>query len=383
MILENNSNEIIGVDQLRSADSQKRIPELDGLRGVAILMVVSFHYINNQLINANSFLGRMLYKVTSFGWVGVDLFFVLSGFLIGTILINNRQSKNYFSTFYVRRLVRIVPNYYLLILLFIIIGFIPFFSKDYFLTGNHVIPIWAYILLIQNIFIAHLNNFGNTSIGVTWSISFEEQFYIIFPLLVYFLKEKWLILLLGLAIVLAPILRMQYTDWVPPYVLLPCRMDSIAFGAVIAYFNHAYSLTSLVRKNIRPIIFVLALDGLICTFLYIKFGDLGVIRNTLFAIIFSGMLLFALVYKNSFYGSFLRLKILGWVGTISYSLYLFHDMILGLCRALTGIGGENVLETGKGIILTTTALLISVFFSWIIYRKLESPFVSLGKRFKY
>jgi peptidoglycan/LPS O-acetylase OafA/YrhL len=382
-MVNSNGNEIIGIDNLQSSNTQKRIPELDGLRGIAIIMVLSFHYINNQLINANTFLGRILYKVTAFGWVGVDLFFVLSGFLIGTILINNKGSKNYFSTFYVRRIVRIIPNYYLLIALFIIIGLIPFFKTDYFLTGNNVIPVWAYLLIIQNIFIAHLHNFGNTSISVTWSIGVEEQFYIIFPLLVYFLKDKWLPLLLGLAIIIAPIIRMQYNDWIPPYVLLPCRMDSIAFGALIAFLNHHYSLADLVKKNILPIIILLVIDGVICVYLLIKNGDIGIIRNTLFAIIFSAMLLFALAYKNSVYGSILRLKLLGWIGTISYSLYLFHDMILGLCRKLTGIGGEHVLETMKGILLTIIALIISLIFSWVIYKRLEFPFVKFGKRLKY
>ena len=123
-------------------------------------MVVSFHYINNQLINSGSRIGKVIYKLTSFGWVGVDLFFVLSGFLIGTILMNNRGAKNYFSTFYIRRVVRIIPNYYLLIGLFVMIGLIPFFSSDYFLTGNNVIPVWAYLVMVHNIFIAHLQNFG-------------------------------------------------------------------------------------------------------------------------------------------------------------------------------------------------------------------------------
>src|ERR1700692_1846026 len=85
-------NEIIGVDDSAVSIKQKRIPELDGLRGIAVLMVVAFHYVNNQLINSNTYLGRIFYKLTSVGWVGVDLFFVLSGFLIGTILLNNRDS---------------------------------------------------------------------------------------------------------------------------------------------------------------------------------------------------------------------------------------------------------------------------------------------------
>jgi peptidoglycan/LPS O-acetylase OafA/YrhL len=378
-----NSNEIIGIDNRLIQDKQKRIPELDGLRGIAVLMVVAFHYVNNQLINSNTYLGRIFYKLTSVGWVGVDLFFVLSGFLIGTILMNNRDSKNYFFTFYIRRIVRIIPNYYLLIALFAIICSIPFFSSDYFLTGNNVIPIWAYLVMLHNIFIAHLQNFGNTSVSVTWSIGVEEQFYIVFPLMVYFLKEKWLPWLLVLAIIIAPIVRMQYNNWVPAYVLLPCRMDSIAFGALIAYTNHFHSLSAFVKRYRTVIVFTFVLDVAICIFLSARYGDLGIFRNTLFAIVFSTMVVFALVYKNSIYGSILRLKKLVWIGTISYSLYLFHDMIIGLCRHFLGNLGENALETGRGGLVTIVALILSTGFSWLVYKRLETPFVNFGKKFKY
>jgi len=376
-------NEIIGVDSLKSTGAQGRIPELDGLRGIAVLMVISFHYINNQLVNAGSRLGQILYKLTSFGWVGVDLFFVLSGFLIGTILMRNRGSKNYFSTFYLRRVVRIIPNYYLLIAVFVIINFIPVFASDYFLAGDRVIPVWAYLLMVHNIFIAHLQNFGTTSVSVTWSIGVEEQFYIVFPLLVFLLKEKWLPLILGAAIIIAPLIRMQYDNWIPPYVLLPCRMDSIAFGAMIAYVNHFYSLSAVVKKYLVPIVAVLVLDALICGYLFIRYADLGVMRNTLFAIIFSGMVVFALVYKNSVYGAILRYKKLVWIGVISYSLYLFHSIILGMCKAIAGSIGSNNLETWKGGAVSIAALGLSIGFSWLVYKKLETPFVSFGKRFKY
>ncbi len=376
-------NKFIQSDLLQSPQTLRRIPELDGLRAIAILMVISFHYINNQLINSSGFVAKILGKLTSFGWVGVDLFFVLSGFLIGSNLIGNKGSKNYFSTFYIRRVVRIIPNYYLLILLFSIICSIPFFSSDYFLTGNNVIPKWAYLLMIHNIFMAHLQNFGNISISITWSIGVEEQFYIIFPILVYYLKEKWLPYVLVLAIVIAPLIRMQFTNWIPAYVLLPCRMDSIAFGALIAYTNHSFSLTAIVKKWIVPIVLVLAVDCLICAYLYIRFSDLGVFKNTLFAILFSGLIIFALVYKNSIYGAVLRYRTLVWIGTISYSLYLFHDIILGLCHRIFSISGEGLFSNLKGISVSVLALIISIGFSWLVYKKLETPFVSWGKRFKY
>ena len=81
----------------------KRIPQIDGLRAIAILLVISFHYVNNQLVNATDKIAKFFCFVTSFGWAGVDLFFVLSGFLIGSILIANKQKNKYFSTFYIEK----------------------------------------------------------------------------------------------------------------------------------------------------------------------------------------------------------------------------------------------------------------------------------------
>src|ERR1700722_13730876 len=118
----------IGGPSKAVGEKTRRIPEVDGLRGIAILLILFFHYINNQLTGSAFRAGKLLYGATSFFWSGVDLFFVLSGFLIGTILLRNKGSDRYFSTFYMRRLVRIIPNYYLLITLFALLAALPYFS---------------------------------------------------------------------------------------------------------------------------------------------------------------------------------------------------------------------------------------------------------------
>ncbi|HKP32089.1 MAG TPA: acyltransferase family protein, partial [Chitinophagaceae bacterium] len=99
---ESNGDPIAQKPKGLAGSSPKRIKELDGLRGIAILLVLSFHYINNQMVNRTDTLSKAITKATSFGWVGVDLFFVLSGFLIGSILIANKLKDNYFRTFYIR-----------------------------------------------------------------------------------------------------------------------------------------------------------------------------------------------------------------------------------------------------------------------------------------
>lgn len=362
----------------------RRIPELDGLRGIAILLVITFHYINNQLTNSTAKIGRALCQVTSFGWTGVDLFFVLSGFLIGTILIRNRQSPRYFSTFYIRRIVRIIPNYYLLIGLFLLLLGMPYFSRSAFLHKGNDIPWWSYLAMVHNIYMGRLHSLGSNAVNVTWSIGIEEQFYLVFPLIVYFAKKEWIPYILGLAILLASVIRGFYAHWIPRYVFLPCRMDSIAFGAMVAYFNEGFQLEKIVKKYAGWFALILMADVGTCLYLFLRYSDLGINRHFFLAVFFSGCLVAALVYQDSFYGRLLRNRLLTWIGTISYSLYLFHYLILALLQySLLNYEGGVLLSNSRDAGVSVLAMGISVLFAWFVFKKLETPFVNYGKRFKY
>jgi peptidoglycan/LPS O-acetylase OafA/YrhL len=366
-----------------SASANQRILELDGLRGIAILLVISFHYINNQLIHSTHFVGKTLAGVTAFGWVGVDLFFVLSGFLIGSILIRNKNSNNYFSAFYLRRIVRIIPNYYLLLVVFFCIKAIPYFADNYLLAGNDVLSGWSYFTLVNNFYMAHLNNMGNGAMSVSWSICIEEQFYIVFPFIVYILKDKWLPYFLIGVIAAASLVRAQYEHWIPAYVLLPSRMDAISFGVLIAYFHQRADLEGFVQKYFLYIVGLMVFDVIVCGYLYYRYGDLGMIKHSLFAFLFACCLVFAIARKTSWYASMLRNKALMWVGTISYSLYLFHYYILGMFHHFIGNRQGVGINNGLDLAASVLALAVSFGFSWMVFRILETPMVSWGKRFKY
>jgi peptidoglycan/LPS O-acetylase OafA/YrhL len=374
----------IGGPSKAVGEKTQRIPEVDGLRGIAILLILFFHYINNQLTGSAFRAGKLLYGATSFFWSGVDLFFVLSGFLIGTILLRNKRSDHYFSTFYMRRLVRIIPNYYLLITLFALLAALPYFSECHFFSTPNPIPLWSYFLMVHNIYMGMLNTTGNAGLDVTWSIGIEEQFYLIFPLIVYFLPKKWIPAFLVIAIAAASLIRLQFHQWIPRYVLLPCRMDSIAAGALIAWLNEEHSLAELVRKRKAWFIVIMVVDVALCSYMFARYHDLGVNRHFFIAVFFSGCLVLALTVQNSFYGAFLRNRWLVWIGTISYSLYLFHTLILGLMEYIFLHNTRDPsINNGKDLLVSLIALGISILFSWLIYKKLETPFVQLGKRFKY
>lgn len=174
----------------------KRIRELDGLRGIAILLVVGFHYFTCQVLPDDPlpfrFLGRAFFQ----GWNGVDLFFVLSGFLIVGILLDARGSRNFFRVFYTRRACRILPLYYLIVILFVLLGVTGLVKNDWLFTGG--LPLWSYLTLTQN-YLMHAQGFGPNWLGVTWSLAIEEQFYLVIPLLVWLLNRKQLfaVLLIG------------------------------------------------------------------------------------------------------------------------------------------------------------------------------------------
>ena len=137
-----------------------RIPELDGIRGLAILLVILCHYGAHQITSTPGTPFNLLHIALTFGWVGVDLFFVLSGFLIGGILMDNRSSPRFFGTFYMRRVCRIFPIYYLwLIATLILLGAgLPQHLTSLFQPD---VPFWSYFTYTQNLLLPKLGDFGN------------------------------------------------------------------------------------------------------------------------------------------------------------------------------------------------------------------------------
>jgi peptidoglycan/LPS O-acetylase OafA/YrhL len=163
----------------------RRIPELDGVRGMAILLVLIWHYAVVTLsVRPDSVMSYVLGGL-SFSWSGVDLFFVLSGFLIGGILLDNREAKNYFRVFYMRRTCRIFPLYFIWFMIFcdLLLAEGILFSEERFrwLLANPL-PLLSYLTFTQNIPMALQNVFGPNWMAVTWSLAIEEQCHSLFDI---------------------------------------------------------------------------------------------------------------------------------------------------------------------------------------------------------
>src|SRR5208337_4752254 len=137
--------------ELHLASSSKRIPELDGLRGLAILLVILCHYFSGDQSAGFGFFAHYFLRALAFGWSGVDLFFVLSGFLIGGILLESRNSPSYFRTFYLRRIHRIVPIYYCWILIYLLgFGAVYFFKPNTGVQAEDLRSLPLYFVFLQN-----------------------------------------------------------------------------------------------------------------------------------------------------------------------------------------------------------------------------------------
>jgi peptidoglycan/LPS O-acetylase OafA/YrhL len=135
-------------------------------------LVLGYHYINNLIAGSNQ-ISKIVAKATSLGWSGVDLFFVLSGFLIGGILIKNKTSPKYFKTFYARRILRIFPLYYLILVIYIICKYSGFASES-FSIFQYPINISYYFLYLQNVIMGVRNNFGPQFLTPTLLLTVEE-----------------------------------------------------------------------------------------------------------------------------------------------------------------------------------------------------------------
>ncbi|RYZ30560.1 MAG: acyltransferase [Chitinophagaceae bacterium] len=297
------------------------IKGFDGLRAYAVLAVMLFH------TNISYF---------QYGWVGVPIFFILSGFLITNILIKTKTSLNYFSVFYARRFLRIFPIYYLA--LFFVILF-AIYTKQ-----NHADWIWFGVYL-QNFILSYKN--WNVDFPAmfnhTWSLGIEEQFYCFWPIIVKKFNSKWAIIIATSLILLAWIFRyfLSQNLQANPFVwanTISC-LDMLLGGSLLAYSIRLFGIKWAIRGSISLVVFVtgvysvlIALDVIVPFFS--KPLDLTSVNGQLFWILlipYTSLLLIWLINANNTISRlFFTNKIIVYLGKISYGLYLYHYIVFDL-----------------------------------------------------
>jgi len=364
--------------------SEQRIVELNGLRGIAVMMVLLWHFVGAIVSPELGILSKIASSVFVFGRTGVDLFFVLSGFLIIGILADHRESTRYFLPFYSRRVGRILPPYLLLLTLFWIFTFwLP--PNIYF--GDAISPL-VYLVFGQNWFMSFYNDWGPGASSVTWSVSVEEQFYLIFPFIVYFTPRQHLKVVLLLLAVSSATARACFHFFYPenyfvPYVNTLFRLDGLCVGGLLALAYRDPDTLAGLRRYVRfsflgSLVFI---PIFIASFRTASAKTMYYWGHSYLVVFYATLLLNVLLNQNSPSLAVLRGKMLGFFGKISYSAYLFHPMFIGLFFLLRG--RVEQLRTIEDAALLLGAFVTTILFCWTSYYWLEKPIIAWGHRFQY
>jgi peptidoglycan/LPS O-acetylase OafA/YrhL len=365
-----------------------RIPELDGIRGIAIGMILITHLFC-VVTRPGSALAYALVPLR-LNWSGVDLFFVLSGFLIGGILLDARESSNYFRVFYTRRFLRIVPIYAVLLLC---VGLAMYLWSAGMIGKYEEIFIgrlpWAYFAaFLQNIGMSLHNVWGTFPLGVTWSLAVEEQFYLTLPLLIRFLNRRALLGFILFAIVAAPLLRAfffhrnpgNFFSW---YTLMPCRADALLLGVLgaIVLRDPRWRGWLLGKRRFLSLVLVFLLAGVaLLTWRSPSPYErlMATAGFTWLALTYLSFLLYTLLYRDSWISRCLRWSWLRGLGVIAYGTYLFHEFFLGMF-----FGRIPWIRSWHDVGLSVIVLVVTISFcrlSWVYF---EKPFVQMGHRSHY
>jgi peptidoglycan/LPS O-acetylase OafA/YrhL len=376
--------------------SQTRIPELDGLRGMAILFVLVFHFISQEGPTPPHGLASHLQRIVIMGWTGVDLFFVLSGFLIGGILMDVRASPGYFRTFYIRRFFRIIPIYYLWIVFYLLLlrfaGTLVRAHSNSGVMPPTGMPIYLHFFFLQNLGLTALGGLAGAWFGHTWSLAVEEQFYLISPLRVRVMSSRKLAVFLGGVIAGAPVLRLSllriaHAD--PSLVgdLMPCRADSLAIGMLAALLWRNATSREWLRTRARVLYGAFFLLLLGCAALWkwspqSSTSGMQSIGYTWVALFYAVILFLVLARPRGPIGAVMRLGWLREVGRVSYCIYIMHLVVNVICHSIL-LHAPPRISSASGVAVTLFAALLTYWLaklSWIVF---ENPLLRYGHKFRY
>ncbi len=373
-------------------------PALDGVRGIAFLLVFFFHY-----------------AAVPWGWSGVNVFFVLSGFLITGILFDSRNDSHCARNFYVRRFLRIFPLFYGVFLAILLLypfvhwqlsfywlawplylaNFLPFISKSVFSDGSPMqLAAYAWLRPIQ---MPQLTFY----LGHFWSLCVEEQFYLLWPWVVFKVRSRRaLIILCSAVVILVPILRFVCSDSAPAWMLnadllnraTPFQVDSLLLGGLVALLirgPHAKRLNAIGKPFalcVAILAFSVFLKGVVLAYPNWRTGYVYPEGKFTWGLTLSNLLSASIILLALQTGSPLsRLLSFGplrWVGRISYGAYIFHDMFHLVFRAVVLVLAAHfrfVLENFS-FFMCLLALPFTLFVSWISFITFESKFLKMKDR---
>lgn len=359
------------------------LPRLDGLRGVAIALVL-VHSLT-LLNQVNSVSSRLVHSFFAFGWVGVQLFFVLSGFLITGILVDTKHRPHYFKNFYIRRALRIFPLYYAtLVVAFILLPAIGHMPQVYQGDAQHQARLWLY-----------LTNW-HTDIGIGfshyWSLALEEQFYLVWPLIVYSTQQKSLLKICLIISIAGVIVRYwMRTHGFPEeavYIATPSRVDALTTGSAAAVLMRMPKIYDWIKVRITLLKFIAVALGVLAITLTGSYGSS--LRGQVFgygvlALFFALTVLIAATLDREQISiprpaSALRWKSLRVLGKYSYGMYVFQRQI-HVFIGIPYITAYASTSLAINVTYVITASLLTLGLAVISYQFFELPLLRIKNKF--
>ncbi|CAN7214381.1 acyltransferase family protein [Bosea sp. LjRoot237] len=344
---------------------------LDGIRGLACCAVLASHYLAELPGGIRAF---------AFGAIAVDVFFVLSGFLIGRLILTRRAAPNFFRTFYIRRLLRTVPSYLIVVVITLALAaLLPEWAGD---TGG--VPGWSHLTFTQNLFFARQNTTGLEWLSPTWTLAVEEQFYLFAPAVLVFLPRR-LIIPVAIAVFSASLLYrvLMATSGASPLAFLPlllARADTLAAGIIAGvlwfklagtkHFDRILEATPLVSLLIAVTVGALASSNI----------WQSTVAHSLFAIGAAAFILRAAVSPDAV--RWLEARWLRFMGDNSYSIYLIHMPVAGIAHHLI-VGTHPALTTPLAWLATAVATVATIVVGRGLTRCVEEPLTAFGRRFSW
>jgi peptidoglycan/LPS O-acetylase OafA/YrhL len=371
------------------------LPELDGLRGLAALCAVAFHYLSGPAARFPSVAAfKLALEASPFA---LDTFFVLSGFLIGGILLRTRESPHYVSTFYLRRAFRILPLYYSWIAFYLLLLFLMPGGWGLQTPPGHsrLFVAASYLFLFQNYFVSIV---GISVIAVpTWTLAVEEHFYLLAPPLVRWLDERRLVLALCGIIALAMVARGAVIWFADPSWSAEgancwtiCRADALALGVILAVVWRSEESRRWISAYWRTFALAIPLLTLVGYALLSSTGGgradealRTVFARTTMELCCLCLMLLVLARPASRLCDFLRSGTMRELGRISYCLYLVHWGVLWTLMRFVFHTRFGV-SMSKDAAATALGVVLSIAIAKLSWRFLETPLLNRAHaRYKY
>lgn len=353
----------------KKPEARRFYPQLDGLRALAILLVLMNHMMDLKLPGAVAY-------VCSLGWIGVDAFFVLSGFLITKILLSTKPGPRGFGLFVLRRTLRTWPLYFAVLL-------IAYVILRHDLSGRETN--WLqHVFFLQN----YTPWFTARSLGPTWSLCIEEHFYFVWPFLVFLLPRRSLVWVLPAVFLAEPAIRFlglhQAFTYKQLYTETQFHLDGLIAGSFVALLVSRYAVRTRTMTWIGSAAFAVGIGTAFLGFRHswdVIFGSNVVFGFTSLAVGFAGLLLLLLCDEASILVKAFSIGPLRYIGRISYGIYLLQDGMISLLNRipLHRFLGE---AAASWILIIPLRIGVSIGIAALSYRFFESPILRVKDRLR-